>query len=761
MNPKYNSQENSDSIDSMFKNLKISKEKKDINILLLGETGVGKSTFINAFLNYVSFSSLSEAKNENLHVVIPSQFSITDDSYEERVITIGNDHNESMEIGASATQGCRSYVYPIQGTGFRIRFIDTPGIGDTRGIDQDNVNFENVLSFIGELKYLNAICILLKPNNSRLTVMFEFCIKQLLSRLEKSASENLIFVFTNTRGTSYRPGETLVSLKKLLDGVKGVNIRCDRRNIFCADNESFRFLAALKNKVQFSAMDVDNFSHSWRQSYEECLRMIKYIVGDDDNPGLIPHEVKNSISVNEARRLVVQLSQPLAEITQLIQDNIRAVDAHRQRLKNSNITLTKLRSQLYIPIIDLKVVKLNEPITVCTSVKCSKVYEVGGKKKWHYSQKCHHPCYLKNVPKEIIGAPELSSCAAMKTNGECVLCSCRYQVHMHVYYETETFEKKLEDEFVKTKIMTEQQASRSVQTLTSNLSNRFTKLIEEKDTITKTTAKFACFLKTNAITPYNDAYEAYLQYLIDREKSMGETADQDLIKQIQKMLLEYSQEKNTILKAMSQARTTNSQITADDIINSVQCLYSLEIYGAKIKELVKAQSCARKDENKSQKKEFIFEVKRRREQCPPNVPQNYRPNPVLAPQFFPNLVFNQDGAGRIQMKVYPSHTGIAYNAPQMHNMTYSNHFNTPPHPQFLMNYQPPISSNAAINTKSKPRQSARSAGNAKNTKPQPYSSKPEQHSNPAKTTRKHNLNVSSSSSDEADVYYSSTERHRK
>ncbi|KAK4872830.1 hypothetical protein RN001_014859 [Aquatica leii] len=742
----------SHSIDSVFQNLKIFKKKQAINILLLGETGVGKSTFINAFLNYVSFSSLSEAKNGNLQVAIPSQFSITDENYEERVIQIGNDNNESMEIGASATQGCRSYVYPIPGTSFRIRFIDTPGIGDTRGIDQDNINFENVLSFIGELKYLSAICILLKPNNSRLTVMFEFCIKQLLSRLEKSASKNLIFLFTNTRGTFYRPGETLVSLKKLLDGVKGVDIRCDRGNIFCTDNESFRFLAALKNKVQFSAMDVDNFSHSWRQSYEECLRMIKYIVGDDDNPALIPHEVKNSISVNEARRLVVQLSQPLAEITQLIQDNMRAVDAHRERLKNSNITLTKLRSQLYIPIIDLKVVKLNEPITVCTSVKCSKVYEVGGKKKWHYSQKCHSPCYLKNVSKEIIGAPELSDCAAMQTNGECVLCSCRYQVHMHIYYETETFENKVENELVKTKIMTEQQASQSVQTLTSNLSNRFTKLIEEKDTITKTTAKFACFLKTNAITPYNDAYEAYLQYLIDREKSMGETADQDSIKQIRNMLLEYSQEKNAILKAMSQVRTTNSQITADDIINGVQCLYSLEIYGAKIKELVTAQSRARKDENKNQKKEFMFEVKRKREQCPPNIPQNYRPNPVPAPQLFPNLVFNQDGTGRIEMNVYPSNSGAPYNAPQMHNMYYPNHYQTPPPSQFLMNYQPPSFNSA--NTKSKPRKTARSAGKPKNIKPQPVQidPKPEQRCNPAKTTRKHNLHASSSSSDESDCH---------
>ena len=69
---------------------------------------------------------------------------------------------------------------------------------------------------------------------------WQFCVLELLTHLHKSLVTNIIFAFTNSRGTFYRPGDTLPVLKQLLKEKK-IDITLSPKTYFCFDNEAFRY----------------------------------------------------------------------------------------------------------------------------------------------------------------------------------------------------------------------------------------------------------------------------------------------------------------------------------------------------------------------------------------------------------------------------------------------------------------------------------------------------------------------------------------
>ena len=224
----------------------LTKPTRQLNILLLGETGVGKSTWINGFANYLSYATLEEARLNDGITLIASSFSLQDNAFREVDIHTGEDDNEIQEVGQSSTQLPQTYSF-LATEGIAVRLIDTPGIGDTRGIETDKVNMQSILNHIADFEELHGICILLKPNNARLGVMFQFCIRELLTHLHRSACQNIVFCFTNSRCTFFRPGDTLPALKKLLSDDENDAFRnLNKDMIYCFDNEAVRYLYAVR-----------------------------------------------------------------------------------------------------------------------------------------------------------------------------------------------------------------------------------------------------------------------------------------------------------------------------------------------------------------------------------------------------------------------------------------------------------------------------------------------------------------------------------
>lgn len=141
------------------------------------------------------------------------------------------------------------------------------------------MNLRNLLAFISNYRELNAICVLLKPNNARVGIVFKYCILELLTHLNKSAAENILFLFTNSRSTFYKPGDTAKPLCKVLQDIRlkppHVEIKFESENYFCFDNEAFRYLVALShpNNVVFESCAYADYEKSWQRSVAECQRL--------------------------------------------------------------------------------------------------------------------------------------------------------------------------------------------------------------------------------------------------------------------------------------------------------------------------------------------------------------------------------------------------------------------------------------------------------------------------------------------------------
>ena len=132
---------------------------------------MGKSTFVNGLINYVNYSTFSEAERGESVSLIPSKFTLTDDNFEQQTVVYGEDDNEVFQPGQSATQMPRTYTF-TDGGDLMVRIIDTPGIGDTRGMEQDKQNVHYILQHLANYEQLHGICILMKPNEARLTAIF-------------------------------------------------------------------------------------------------------------------------------------------------------------------------------------------------------------------------------------------------------------------------------------------------------------------------------------------------------------------------------------------------------------------------------------------------------------------------------------------------------------------------------------------------------------------------------------------------------------
>jgi GTP-binding protein EngB required for normal cell division len=130
-----------------YPKIELSEEEneKAIKIMVIGPTGSGKTTLINSYVNFLMGINYSD----NFRYIIINE-----------VKNLNDAHSQTSEVTSYNIKAYNNKIYQI---------IDTPGFGDTKGIEKDE-EITNKISyfFLKKTSELNSICLVLKSSDNRL-----------------------------------------------------------------------------------------------------------------------------------------------------------------------------------------------------------------------------------------------------------------------------------------------------------------------------------------------------------------------------------------------------------------------------------------------------------------------------------------------------------------------------------------------------------------------------------------------------------------
>lgn len=501
-----------------------------INIVLLGETGVGKTTFINALANHLTYDRFQDAKRSFLQL-IPTTFTLTTSDLRTQTVCTGQQSNECSQIGFSATRN--SIIYKLQYRHQTLQIIDTPGLGDTRGIEHDKKHASAVVNFIGQLEHVNLVCILLKPAESRLNILFNFCIQSILSQLDRNVVNNVAFVFTNGRVTSFRIGDTLQSLNSALmtASSSAAIVRCERENIFCVDNEAFRYLAARSHGIPFTTEEEEIYEQSWNRSSLEYTRLLEFALT------LRPTSASTIVSVRDSKIIIAKLAKPLIELMILHERAITRIETHKKDVQTHKDSIEELKSRLYVPVTEYRTTQ-----KTTTDTKTGQKFVAGAS--------------LRQMRFDIHGTYKFQD--FKKT---------------HCEETVEPYETRREDVTIKASILNETNRLAAVKQNLVELERLQEEYTVELSVIMEAAAKFVIFLNKNAVVVVDqDPFQSHIRSVITEERiSNGRREDID---SMEHLLTRYNIKKENL-----------TEVTPNDIKEAILNLLCLKHSGSVFRRL--------------------------------------------------------------------------------------------------------------------------------------------------------------------------------
>ena len=151
--------------------------KKYYTFLVLGQTGVGKTTLMDAFTNFLG----------DIHYEDTWRWKLVDE-----------DHMQDKHTSESQTTDISIYhISDLTGKNRHVRIIDTPGFGDTRGVAEDARTVEKFKSlFQEEVDQVDYILLCVRAGETRWTASNKYVYESIQQMFGKDAEKRFVLMCT-------------------------------------------------------------------------------------------------------------------------------------------------------------------------------------------------------------------------------------------------------------------------------------------------------------------------------------------------------------------------------------------------------------------------------------------------------------------------------------------------------------------------------------------------------------------------------------
>ena len=345
-------------------------------LLIVGATGAGKTTLINAIVNYL----LGVEWNDNFRLKLIDE--------------------KSKSRTESATNMITSYTLNLVGS--TITIVDTPGFGDTAGIERDEFIQKQMKVFFSKTNvgHLNAVVFVAKTGEFRLTPAQKHIFNAIFALFGKDIQQILHVFSTFSDGS--KPAITEAMNKE--------GIRCE--SVFTVNNIGLYIQENEKNEMKkmFWTSNIDTFERFFllfRKAQPVSLSQTQKVIHNRDHIRILTNNI------------VTLMEKKLNHSEQLKSQKEHILEHSDEIEQNSNFEFE------YVNQVHGKEDNKPEEFTTnCNDCKKS----------------CHYPC---EIDRDI----NRYQCKAMEKRGflttNCVVCHCDWRKHRNDPYHYALIEERV------------------------------------------------------------------------------------------------------------------------------------------------------------------------------------------------------------------------------------------------------------------------------------------------------------------------------